>query len=113
MAHSHDQHVASDGGAAHRKVIWKTFWILLILTAFEFLIAFTMAHGTLRITIFVLMTVVKAFYIVGEFMHLKHETKGLIWSILVPMILLVWLIVALIVEGAFIFNEINIFKFLN
>ncbi len=113
MAHSHDHHVAADGGAAQRKVIWKTFWILLILTAFEFLIAFTMAHGTLRITIFVLMTIVKAFYIVGEFMHLRHETKSLIWAITIPTVLLIWFVVALIVEGAYFFEEINIFKFLN
>jgi len=113
MAHSHDQHVVSDGGAAHRKVIWKTFWILLILTALEFLIAFTMQHGTLRITIFVLMTLVKAFYIVGEFMHLKHETKSLMWSITIPTVLLIWFVVALIMEGAAIFQELTIFKFWN
>ncbi len=112
MANSHGHHVSADGGAAQRKVIWKTFWILLLLTALEFLIAFTMHHGTMRITIFVLMTIVKAFYIVGEFMHLKHETKTMIWAILWPVILLLWLIVALIVEGGFIFEEISIFKFL-
>ncbi len=112
MANSHGHHVPADGGAAQRKVIWKTFWILLILTALEFLIAFTMHHGTMRITIFVLMTIVKAFYIVGEFMHLRHETKSMIWLILWPTVLVLWLIVALIVEGGFIFEELNIFKFL-
>lgn len=111
MAHSHDHHVPADGGAAQRKVIWKTFWILLILTALEFLIAFTMAHGKFRITIFVLMTIVKAFYIVGEFMHLRHETKSMIWSILLPCIFVLWLLGALIWEGGSIFNEVQVFKF--
>src|SRR5690606_13106807 len=101
MAHSHDHHVAADGGAAQRKVIWKTFWILLILTAFEFLIAFTMGDGTLRSTILVLLTIVRAFYIVGEFMHLRHETKSLICAIPIPTVLLIWFVVALIVEGAY------------
>lgn len=110
MAHSQDHH-ASDGGAAQRKTIWKTFWILLILTALEFLIAFTMKHGSLKINIFILMTIVKAFYIVGEFMHLRHETKALIWSVLIPCILMAWLVVALIVEGAYLFQELQIFKF--
>ena len=112
MANSHGHHIPADGGAAQRKVIWKTFWILLILTALEFLIAFTMHHGKMRITIFVLMTIVKAFYIVGEFMHLKHETKSMIWSILLPCIFVLWLLLALILEGGFIFDEIQIFKYL-
>lgn len=102
--HAHDE--PNDGGAAQRKVIWKTFWILLILTALEFLIAFTMDHGFLKITIFILMTFVKAFYIVGEFMHLKHEVKALIWSIVLPIIFIVWLLVALFVEGDAIFDAI-------
>jgi cytochrome c oxidase subunit IV len=79
--------------------IWKTFWILLVLTAIEFVIAFTMPANTLRIAIFCGMTIVKAFYIVGEFMHLKHEVKSLIWMILVPTLFVVWLLVALIYEG--------------
>jgi len=52
------------------------------------------------------MTIVKAFYIVGEFMHLKHETKSLIWSIIVPVIFVAWLILALLLEGHAIFEAI-------
>lgn len=106
MAHVHSHEGPNDGGAAQRKVIWKTFWILLILTALEFLIAFTMAHGTTKITIFILMTFVKAWYIVGDFMHLKHEAKGLVWSIVLPIIFIVWLMVALFIEGDYIFNAV-------
>ncbi len=102
--HAHDE--SNDGGVAQRKVIWKTFWILLILTALEFLIAFTMDHGILKITIFILMTFVKAFYIVGEFMHLKHEVKTLIWSIVLPILFIVWLLIALIYEGGAIFDAL-------
>ncbi|MFW5759438.1 MAG: cytochrome C oxidase subunit IV family protein [Cyclobacteriaceae bacterium] len=87
------------------KVIWRTFWILAIITALEFVVAFTLPHEykELRIAIFIGMTIVKAFYIVSEFMHLKHETKSLIWSIMIPMIFVVWLIIALLVEGGSIF----------
>jgi cytochrome c oxidase subunit 4 len=106
MANVQAHDTPNDGGAAQRKLIWKTFWILLILTALEFLIAFTMDHGFLKITIFILMTFVKAFYIVGEFMHLKHEVKALIWSIVLPMIFIVWLLVALVIEGEAIFDAI-------
>ncbi|HNP19666.1 MAG TPA: cytochrome C oxidase subunit IV family protein [Fulvivirga sp.] len=90
------------------KKIWMTAGILGLVTALEFLIAFTVPHEmeTLRVSIFVAMTIVKAFYIVGEFMHLKYEVKALIWSILIPMILVTWLLIALIHEGSAIYNAI-------
>lgn len=81
------------------KTLIRVFWILLAATALEFLIAFTMPDGALKIAIFIGLTLIKAFYIVAEFMHLKGEVKALVWSILLPMIFVVWLIVALLVEG--------------
>jgi cytochrome c oxidase subunit IV len=98
---SHAAHGTSEKEIAppNTGAIWKTFWILLILTAIEFVIAFTMPANTLRVAIFCGMTIVKAFYIVGEFMHLKHEVKSLIWMVLIPTLFVVWLLVALIYEG--------------
>jgi cytochrome c oxidase subunit IV len=84
--------------------IWKVAGILTVLTAIEFIIAFGMDAGLTRTWIFIAMTIVKAFYIVGEFMHLKHEAKTLIWSILIPTIFIVWLVIALIYEGGAIFE---------
>ena len=84
---------------AQTGAIWRTFWILLILTAIEFIIAFTMPSNHLRVAIFAGMTIVKAFFIVGEFMHLKHEVKVLIWAVLFPVITIAWLLVALLLEG--------------
>ncbi|HRK54718.1 MAG TPA: cytochrome C oxidase subunit IV family protein [Cyclobacteriaceae bacterium] len=81
------------------KKLWTVAGILGALTAVEFLVAFTMAHGNLKTAIFVGMTIVKAAYIVGEFMHLRYEAKVLLWSILLPVIFIVWLLVALIYEG--------------
>lgn len=72
---------------------------LAAVTAVEFIIAFTMNHGPLKVSIFVGLTIVKAAYIVGEFMHLRYEVKVLFWSILIPMIFVVWMIVAFIYEG--------------
>jgi cytochrome c oxidase subunit IV len=60
------------------------------------------ANG-LRVAIYVGMTLVKAFYIVGEFMHLKHEVKTLIWSLLLPVIFVCWLLVALFYEGSHLY----------
>lgn len=98
--HEHDE----NAGAEQRKAIWRTFWILLVITALEFAIAFTLHAGLLKTSIFVGMTIIKAFYIVGEFMHLKHEVKSLIWTILLPCIFVVWLLLALMMEGGSIFD---------
>jgi cytochrome c oxidase subunit IV len=102
---SHASHGTSEKEIAppNTGAIWKTFWILLILTALEFVIAFTMPANTLRVAIFCGMTIVKAFYIVGEFMHLKHEVKSLIWMVLIPTLFVVWLLVALIYEGGHLY----------
>ena len=68
---------------------------------FEFIVAFAVPHEfkATRVTIFILMTIVKAAYIVGEFMHLRHEAKVLIWSILIPMVFVIWMLVAFLYEG--------------
>jgi cytochrome c oxidase subunit IV len=87
------------------KDLWRVFWILLILTAVEFAIAFGLDTDTFKYTkigIFVIMTIVKAYFIVGNFMHLKGEVKSLIWTVILPVMFVVWLLVALIVEGGYI-----------
>lgn len=89
------------------KKIWKVAAILAIVTIIEFIFAFTLERGMLLVAIFLGLTVVKAFYIVAEFMHLKHEQKTLMWSIVGPIILIVWLIIALMLEGNAIFNIRN------
>jgi cytochrome c oxidase subunit 4 len=81
--------------------LWKIAGLLLIITIIEFVFAFSLPDDwkLMKISIFVALTFVKAFYIVSEFMHLKGETKTLIWSIVLPMILVIWLVIALIYEG--------------
>ncbi len=85
------------------KRIWKIALILLTVTAVEFLLAFTMERGILLYAIFFGLTLVKAAYIIMEFMHLKDESKTLFWSIMLPLIFLIWLMLALVKEGAEIF----------
>ena len=79
--------------------IWKVAGILAAITTIEFIVAFTVPSGMFKLSVFVVMTIVKAAYIVGEFMHLKHESKTLMWSILLPMLFVVWLIIALRYEA--------------
>ena len=109
--HEQDFNTTAEVPKPQTKAIWRTFIILVALTAVEFIFAFTMEASTVRNSIFIILTIFKAFYIVGEFMHLKHESKVLIWSILLPMALVTWLMVALIAEGSYYFESItNYFK---
>lgn len=97
-------HAGTEVAPAQTGVIWRTFVILSVITAFEFTLAYFMKAGLFRTSIFVGMTLVKAFYIVGEFMHLRHEVKSLIWAITIPVLFIVWLLIALLTEGGSIFQ---------
>ncbi len=103
MAHSEETvHVnVLPPDKAKIKKLWMTALILGIITAIEFAVAFLVPHEwkDARVWTFILMTIVKAAYIVGEFMHLRYEVKVLIWSILIPMVFVVWMLVAFVYEG--------------
>ena len=73
--------------------------LLLLATVIEFIIAFTIGAGLVKTIIFIVLTLVKAFYIMGEFMHLSHERRGFIISFLIPMILVALLIFILLYES--------------
>jgi len=81
------------------KKLWTVAGILGLITAIEFGIAFAMDHSPLKTFFFVVLTIVKAGYIVGEFMHLRYEVKVLFWSILIPLIFIAWMLVAFVYEG--------------
>ena len=91
---------------AHVAKIWKTAGILAVITGFEYLLAFTVGMGTMLITAFILLTLLKAYYIISEFMHLKYESKALIGSLVWPIVFVLWLILALIMEANFIEDDI-------
>lgn len=103
MAHSENNPQVSvlPPDTARIKKLWTVAGILGIITAIEFAIAFTVPHEmhNVRVWTFILMTIIKAGYIVGEFMHLRHESKVLLWSILIPMVFVVWMLVAFVYEG--------------
>jgi cytochrome c oxidase subunit 4 len=96
--------VVQPADPAKIKKIWQIALLLGIVTAIEFVFAFTMPRGILLYSIFIGLTLVKAFYIISEFMHLKHEVKFLIWSIALPTLFVVWLVIALLYEGGYIYE---------
>jgi len=100
MEHDHEpQVVVLPPDTAKIRKLWRVALILGIVTLFEFAVAFTLPHGSAKTAVFVLMTIIKAAYIVGEFMHLRYEAKLLLWSILIPMTFVIWMLVAFVYEG--------------
>ncbi len=57
--------------------------------------------------VMIAMSIVKAYLIVYEFMHMKYEVPGLVKSVLLPLGLLVWAIIAFIMEGKYWKNSRN------
>jgi cytochrome c oxidase subunit IV len=105
-AHGHHFEVIEEGihhVHSSKKEIWKVFFILLAITVLEFIIALTPAFKAMGksaiVGIFFFLTVLKAFYIVGNFMHLRHERINMAYSILVPFLFIIYLIALLLIEG--------------
>ena len=82
-----------------RYKVWFPFAMLFFITVAEFYVAFKMPKGGMKVTLFVVMTIFKAFYITAFFMHMKFERASLVYIILSPLILLLVLFVALWYEG--------------
>jgi cytochrome c oxidase subunit IV len=81
------------------KELWRTFWLLLGITILDFIIYFVMPASGIRNVIFIFFGLVKAYYIVGAFMHLKYEKINLALIILVPTVFIAGLILGLLYEG--------------
>ena len=50
--------------------------------------------------IIIILSIYKAYYIIYEFMHMRYEMPGLVRTVLLPMALLIWAIIAFFWEGA-------------
>ena len=104
--HSTGGHPAAHGDehSFDTKAIWRTFWILLVITVVELILAI-LHYSTgfppklLLNGVFAILTLAKAFYIVAEFMHLRHEIKNMIMTIAVPALLFLWFIAAFLWDG--------------
>ena len=98
----HNQWIEEHDVPDAKKVIWRTFWILLFITIFEVAISFTSLSKEFLQWTFVVLTIVKAGFIVGYFMHLKHERFTLRYSILLPFVLIAFLIFIALREGIYL-----------
>jgi caa(3)-type oxidase subunit IV len=105
IEYSLDNHHSEEEGKKIRKKIWKVTLILSVVTAVEVFFGAMVKQGssmwlTVKV-LFILLTIVKAGYIVLSFMHLGDEKKVLKWMILLPyLIFIVYLMFIGLTEGA-------------
>jgi cytochrome c oxidase subunit IV len=104
IEYSLDAHHSEEHGKVLRKKIWVVTGLLTLITAVEVFLGAMIKQGSDFWPFvkwgFVIMTIVKAYYIVMSFMHLGDERKGLRAVILVPyFIFIFYLIFILLWEG--------------
>lgn len=99
------QHHADD--ATFKKKVIRTTVILSIVTVIELglgltLYALQLPDDLRRLLIkgvIIILSLAKAFYIVSVFMHLGDEIRNMIMTIVVPLMLFIWFIVAFVADG--------------
>lgn len=102
------QHHSEEEGKKKRKKIWQVTALLTFITVFEVLCGAFVKQGspaweTIKVA-FILMTVIKAWYIVYSFMHMGDENRLFKWSIIgVYVVFILYMIVLIILEGAEMF----------
>jgi cytochrome c oxidase subunit IV len=104
MQHTSEATAVAAHPPGDTKIIWRTLGILTLITIAELIVGMFIApknpHLKLWFGIFYLIcTLAKAFYIVAEFMHLGHEIKNLIMTIVFPLLIFIWFIIAFLWDG--------------
>jgi cytochrome c oxidase subunit IV len=105
MSHAHE---------SNTKRIWTVFGILSVITIVEVIFGIIKPESlhlnsflglNLLNWLFIILTLVKAYYIVYAFMHMEGETKTLRNAVILPLIFLViYLLFILLTEAHYIFG---------
>ena len=98
----HEEHAGLD-----KKKIWKVFGILLVITVIEFIIALAILPGNPNLHhagnfVYIALTLLKAYYIVAYFMHLKYEKLGLQLCLTVCFVFIFYFITLMLIEGGYL-----------
>lgn len=101
--HAHES-VESAGSKAQIRKIWMITLYLSIITLIELAGGFYEYYneGTNRvfmISFFFIFTLLKAYLIVKVFMHLGDEVKGFVNTIIIPLLIFVWFIIAFLADA--------------
>src|SRR4051812_20914348 len=98
----HNQFIEEHYDPKNKGLIFRTLAILVVLTLVELFIPFSSISHNVLIIIFIALTIVKAYFIVAYFMHLKHEKYTLRYSVILPFMLILYLIMMALAEGNYI-----------
>ncbi|MFN3917577.1 MAG: cytochrome C oxidase subunit IV family protein [Flavobacteriales bacterium] len=106
---------SEEAGVAIRKKIWKVTALLSIITIAEVLVGVwfpkhVVSEGTWTAIklYYIVLTLVKAGYIVMIFMHLGDEKKAFKWVILAPYILFIlYLLFICLTEGIYVLEMLK------
>lgn len=109
MGHAHGLSI-DDQRKADKKIGTTGFWVLLVVTFAEVAVALwgksilsglmgEFFGGAIVRLVMIAMSLFKAYYIVSIFMHLGHEVGGMALTIVMPMTLLIWGVIAFLWEG--------------
>jgi cytochrome c oxidase subunit 4 len=87
-------HHSEEDGVKIRKKVWKVTIILTLITAFEVFMGATIKKDasmlwTMVVAGFIILTLLKAAYIILVFMHLGDERKNIRYTILVPYVVFI------------------------
>ena len=105
MSHHHGESVKSEASKKQVSRIMKVTVLLSIITIVEVALGLVgyrlgVPHW-LTATLFLAMTLFKAAYIVKVFMHLGDEVRNMIITVLIPLTLFIWFIIAFLADGGF------------
>ncbi len=99
---------------SNQSKIWAVLFFLSVVTIVEvalgiikpeILIVNSFLSMKLINWIFIILTIVKAYYIMWDFMHMRDEVRGLQFSVVVTLsFLIAYLAFILLVEGNYIFD---------
>lgn len=98
---------------SNQQKIWGVLIFLSIVTVIEVALGIvkpaslmsSFLHMKIINWIFIILTIVKAYYIAWDFMHLRDEKSGLTSSIVLPLVILIpYLAFILLVEGNYIYD---------
>src|SRR4030095_3186513 len=100
------EHHHTDDGSFKKRVI-KTTVILSIITVIELCLGLTLyalhlpddLRRLLIKGVIIILSLAKAYYIVSMFMHLGDEIRNMIMTIVVPLMLFIWFILAFLGDG--------------
>ena len=104
-------HHSEEDGKKIRRRLWNVFWILLIVTSVEVTLGIFWKQWSgdnaasiwpIVKWLFITLTLVKAFYIVAEFMHLGGEKRNFVLTIMIAYsVLLIYLLYIILTEAVY------------